>query len=89
MAIQYIKTPCIEWFHQHVKGHQDDHPDRILTPIKMINVEMDHKAKKHWASTQSMSEDDRTHAFDRQPWSIFLGGEKVVSNLSEMCKDWC
>jgi Reverse transcriptase (RNA-dependent DNA polymerase) len=89
MAIQYIKTPRLNWIHQHVKGHQDDRPDHILTPMELINVEMDTKAKHHWTLTRSMQEDDRVHSFGGQPWSIVLGGEKIVSNLTELCKDWC
>jgi hypothetical protein len=74
MAIQYIKTPKLKWIHQHVKGHQDDNPDLVLSPLELINVEMDTKAKSHWAMTYTMNATDQIHAFDGQPWSISLGG---------------
>jgi hypothetical protein len=89
MAIQYLKTPLIDWIHKHVKGHQDDNPDLVLTPLELINVEMDTKAKSHWTATQAVSDEDRLHDIDGQPWSLSLGGHKVVSNLSTTCKDWC
>jgi hypothetical protein len=50
MAIQYIKTPLVTWIHKHVKGHQDDNPDLVLSPLELVNVEMDLKAKHHWHS---------------------------------------
>ncbi len=89
MAIQYIKNSQLTWIHQHVKGHQDDNPDLVLTPTEIVNVEMDAKAKTHWANTNSLRNEDRLHAIEGQPWSVSLGGHKVVNNLSEQCKDWC
>jgi hypothetical protein len=89
MAIQYIKTLKVSWTHKHVKGHQDDNPDHILTPIELVNVDMDTKAKHYWELTHQMSTADRIHVIDGQPWSITLGGHKVISNLAEQCKDWC
>jgi hypothetical protein len=89
MAIQYMKTPILKWIHKHVKGHQDDNPDLVLTPMELINVEMDNKAKLHWVLTHTMRAEEQVHAFDGQPWAISLGGHKVVSNLLDTCKDWC
>jgi hypothetical protein len=89
MAIQQAKTSRITWIHKHVKGHQDDHPDLILTPLEELNVDMDNKAKCHRTRTHSIRENERLHDFDFQPWSISLGGQKVVSNLASACKDWC
>jgi hypothetical protein len=89
MAIQQAKTSRLTWIHQHVKGHQDDHPDLLLTPLEELNVDMDTKAKQHWTRTHSIREDERLHDFEYQPWSISLGGQKVVSNLASTCKDWC
>jgi hypothetical protein len=52
MAIQYCKSPLIWWTHQHVKGHQEDNPNLVFTPIELLNIDMDHKAaKKHWVDT--------------------------------------
>jgi hypothetical protein len=70
MAIQHIKTPLLKWIHLHVKGHQDDHPDLVLTPIELINVEMDTKAKLHWERTHTMREENRLHSFEGQPWAL-------------------
>jgi hypothetical protein len=89
MAIQFTKTPLLTWIHKHVKGHQDDNPDIVLSPLELINVEMDTKAKLHWTNTHRISTDDRVHAVHGEPWTISLGGHKVVSNLSDSCKDWC
>jgi hypothetical protein len=83
MAIQYTKSASLQWIHQHVKGHQDDHTNLVLTPTKLINVEMDFKAKKYWAETHMVSEESRIHSFLGQPWSISVGGHKIVSNLAE------
>jgi hypothetical protein len=89
MAIQYLKTPLISWIHKHVKGHQDDNPNLVLTPLELINVEMDMKSKSDWKATQTVRVKDRLRAIDGQPWLLSLGGHKVVSNLSTACIDWC
>jgi hypothetical protein len=89
MAIQQIKSPILSWVHKHVKGHQDDHPDLTLSPLELKNVEMDTKAKSHWTLMHIMMDADRLHDFDGQPWVISLGGKKVISNLSMVCKDTC
>jgi hypothetical protein len=89
MAIQHIKKPQLTWIHQHVKGHQDDNPDIVLNPTELVNVEMDSKAKLHWSNTHLLRDEDRIHAIEGQPWSVSLGGRKVVTNLSDKCKEWC
>jgi hypothetical protein len=41
MAIQKMKTTKITWHHVHVYGHQDTKSANPLSPIELINVEMD------------------------------------------------
>jgi hypothetical protein len=89
MAIQCVKTPRLTWIHQHVKGHQDDHPDRVLTALELINVEMDTKAKSHWAATHEMLDDDRLHSVNGQPWMVSLGDTRWSPTYWIHCKDWC
>jgi hypothetical protein len=89
MAIQYAKSPANEWNHQHVRGHQDDVADHVLTPLERINVEMDTKAKAHWETTKATCDDERQHYFADKPWSISLGGEKLVTDLVSTIHDWC
>jgi hypothetical protein len=52
MAIQRRKSKKIKWMHKHVYGHQDTKSSAPLSPIKLINVDMDAKAKRHWAETK-------------------------------------
>jgi hypothetical protein len=72
MAIQQMKSRTIKWNHIHVDGHQDTKKTKPLTPIELINVEMDTKAKLHWANTQHVHPMNRIINFDGEPWSIFL-----------------
>jgi hypothetical protein len=89
MAIQYAKSPDIQWMHQHVMGHQDEVSDHVLSPVELINVEMDIKAKAYWDGTRHISEQNRLHHFVEEPWSIWLDGKKVVTDLSTVINDWC
>jgi hypothetical protein len=89
MAIQYAKSPDIQWIHKHVKGHQDDVADHTLTPLELTNVKMDTKAKAYWAITKHIAEQDRAHTFLEEPWSISLNGEKLVTDLTTTIQDWC
>jgi hypothetical protein len=61
----------------------------MLTPLELINVDMDNKAKAHWESTQHIAENERLHYFLDEPWSISLDGEKLVSDLTTTIQDWC
>jgi hypothetical protein len=87
--IQYAKSPDIQWTHQDVRGRQDEIADHTLTPLELINVDMDNKAKAHWESTKHIAENERLHYFSDEPWSISLDGEKLVSDLATTIQDWC
>jgi hypothetical protein len=89
MAIQYAKSPNIQWNHQHVMGHQDDVEDHILSLLELINVEMDNKAKAHWENTRQIEEHQRQHYFAAEPWSISLADTKIVTDLATTVQDWC
>jgi hypothetical protein len=89
MATQYAKSPEIQWNHQHVMGHQDDVAEHVMSPLELINVEMDHKAKEYWARTQQTAEQDRQQYFSDEPWSISLEGEKLVTDFMTTLQDWC
>jgi hypothetical protein len=75
MATQYAKSPKIQWIHKHVMGHQDDVKEHIMSPLELINVDMDTKAKAYWAATHHIEEQNRKHYFSEEPWSISLDGE--------------
>jgi hypothetical protein len=89
MAIQYAKSRDIQWNHQHVMGHQDELADHTLTPFELINVDMDTKAKAHWATTKHILETERLHYFAAEPWSISLDGAKLVTDLTTTIQAWC
>jgi hypothetical protein len=89
MATQYAKSPAIQWNHQHVRGHQDDVTDHILSPLEAVNVEMDNNAKAHWTATQHTVEQERQQYFSEEPWSLSLDGVKVVSDFETTLQDWC
>jgi hypothetical protein len=40
-----------KWIPRHVPGHQDDDPTIFLHRWAILNIEMDDRAKKHWADT--------------------------------------
>jgi Reverse transcriptase (RNA-dependent DNA polymerase) len=89
MATQYAKSPNIQWKHQHVRGHQDELSDHVLSAIELINVEMDMKAKAYWDSTRNIEEHNRLHYFSEEPWSVTLDGEKLVTNFAATIQDRC
>jgi hypothetical protein len=89
MAVQYAKSPVIQWHHQHVRGHQDAVAEHVLSPVEVINVEMDTKTKAHWALTQHTAEHTRQHYFSDEPWSVSLAGEKLVTDFATTIQDWC
>jgi hypothetical protein len=89
MAIQRLKSTNISWTHVHVDGHQDLKKQEPLTPIELINVEMDTKAKLHWTSTHTIQEADRLLHFDAEPWSVHIGNTKLVKALSSSLSEWC
>jgi hypothetical protein len=68
---------------------QDDVADHTLTPLEVINVDMDTKAKAHWSTTKHILEQDRLHYFSEEPWSISLDGDKLVTDLLTTVQDWC
>jgi hypothetical protein len=75
MAIQYSKSSDIQWKHQHIMGHQDEVSEHIMTPVELINVEMDNKEKEHWETTRHIAEHNRQHYFSEEPWSISIDGK--------------
>jgi hypothetical protein len=89
MAIQRKKSKKITWNHLHVYGHQDTKSSKPLTPIELINVEMDTKAKLHWAETEHIAQPDRILCFDGEPWSLYIANSKVVKLLSKEISEWC
>lgn len=89
MAIQGMKAKQIKWRHIHVDGHQDSVKDHVLSPIELINVEMDLQAKAHWTRTKGMRKEDRQHQFDDDPWNLVIANEKVVGSLGTQVSEWC
>lgn len=88
MAIQGIKSRRIKWIHTHVAGHQDSVKDHILSPVELLNVEMDAQAKAHWARTKNR-ETQRLHQFMGEPWRIFIASVKVTNDLRDQIVEWC
>jgi hypothetical protein len=88
MAIQKMKSGKIVWHHKHVDGHMDDVRDHVLTPLEVLNTEMDAKAKAFWQITCDSTR-PRIQYFDDEPWSITVGDEKIVTQLSHTLHDWC
>jgi Reverse transcriptase (RNA-dependent DNA polymerase) len=89
MAIQYAKSPNIQWNHTHVLGHQDAVADHTLSPLEQVNVEMDTNAKAYWEMTRHLSDHNRQHYFSEEPWSISIAGTKIVTDCTKTIQDWC
>jgi hypothetical protein len=88
MAIQRMKSRKIQWNHQHVGGHMDDISGHILSPLELLNTEMDGKAKAFWNASSTFS-GPHVQYFDEEPWSITIGDEKIVTDLAYHFHDWC
>jgi hypothetical protein len=41
----------VTWISRHIPGHQDDDPNAFLDLWTIQNIEMDDRAKLHWADT--------------------------------------
>ncbi len=69
------------WKIRHVKGHQDDHVEvQQLDRWSQLNVEMDLLAKVHINFAKSQH---RHCSFIGEPWSLWIGGKKIVNNLAD------
>ena len=73
----------------HVLGHQDD-PGvvTVLDRWATLNCEMDGLAKLQWVWAYSMQLNcEIVQQVEGEPWSIWLGGQKISSNLADtVCK---
>ena len=69
----------MKWTPKHVKGHQDNDVDAVLDRHAEINIEMDLNAKAHWY--QEVDADITQHCIFREPWSLWIAGEKVSQGI--------
>lgn len=76
---QMHKSP-ITWKPRHVKGHQDNNVDAELDRWAKLNIEMDEKAKLHWATTCDVARNPEQHLLE-EPWSAWIGDKKVSKDL--------
>jgi hypothetical protein len=88
MAIQRMKSRKIRWNHTHVDGHMDDIVGHVLSPLEILNTEMDTKAKAFWSRTHNMT-GPRMQYFDDEPWTVTIGNEKIVTDFAYNFHDWC
>jgi hypothetical protein len=87
-AIRQLVRQCkFKIIPHHVKGHQDDNPDAILDDWALLNIEMDRRAKEHWASTAGISLGERIQLIYGEPTPIILSGYKVVSHLGACLRE--
>ena len=60
----------------HIKGHQDDIEGQELDRRARLNIEMDSRAKAHWA-LHSPAGSPPNHKFSREPISVSITGRKL------------
>jgi hypothetical protein len=80
-AIHSIKNRCpVQWHFRHVKGHQDDNPVAELDEWAQLNIAMDLRATTFWnlRSTQTRS---IQYAVNSEPWSIWIAGRKLCTDV--------
>ena len=83
-ATRSVMASCpIQWLYRHVKGHQDDNLGHSLDRWALLNIEMDYRAKVHWSNTQSIPHSRKSFDISGEPWSVWLGNEKLSTNLRE------
>jgi hypothetical protein len=87
LAIRSIRqrTHC-DWVWRHVKGHQDD-TGEALDFWALLNVQMDTDAKQHWADTHNSAVP--YHRICGEPWRLWLGPQKITSDLSQTLQEFC
>ncbi len=68
------------WKIRHVRGHQDDYKaQKDLDRWEKLNTEVDAIAKAHIVEVKRQPR--YVHILE-EPWSIWLGDQKVTKNLS-------
>jgi hypothetical protein len=77
----YQAHSTIQWKIQHVEGHQDDHTALYkLDRWSKLNIEMDKLAKDFMRTARSQP---RHFEIQSEPWSLWIGGEKISRKLSK------
>jgi hypothetical protein len=76
-----LSQSTIEWQRLYIPGHQTIYPlDREAT----LNDQMDNQCKHYWAITDNA----RQRPF-YEPWSVWIGSDKVTSNLTKEIQQHC
>jgi len=76
----------IDWSSRHVKGHQDN----FYGPFDRwahMNIFCDTVAKIHWTDTQQQQETRPPVMIAGEPWSLWIQGRKVATNLEHKLTD--
>jgi hypothetical protein len=72
-------TSRITWQVRHVKGHQDETMDiHLLDQWRKLNIEVDKLANEH---LQIAANTPRHYKVAKEPWSLWIGGEKITKNV--------
>jgi hypothetical protein len=70
----------VTWIPHHVKGHQDDDHTATLDRWALLNIEMDTRAKLHWAATVDQPREIQW-TIAGEPWALWFKDEKICLNL--------
>jgi hypothetical protein len=70
----------VTWIPHHVKGHQDDDLTARLDRWALLNIEMDTRAKLHWAETVDQPREPQS-TISGEPWSFWIKDKKICMNL--------
>ena len=81
-----ISATNIAWPSRWVKGHQDDDPTCKLDNWARLNIGMDLRAKYFWELTHN-GDAPRQLRINREPWPLWIGGNKVCCNLQGQVLD--
>ena len=71
-----------------VWGHQDSTPGASLDEWAEMNVQMDSRAKAHWAHVHR-SAPGPDEAVEDESWSVYAGGKKITRHLPERLHVHC
>jgi hypothetical protein len=70
----------VTWIPHRVKGHQDDDQTALVDRWALLNIEMNNRAKLHWADTVDQPR-ELQRTISGEPWAFWVKDTKICMNL--------
>jgi hypothetical protein len=78
---QTTQLSRLQWTYKHIPGHQTILP---LDREAAMNDDMDQSCKRYWESSRG-----ETPTWFKNTWSVWIKGERLVSDLSASIREFC